>query len=159
MAVDIGAPANYEARGYGSGYTFICFDNPANEDGVLDTIQVAAYQNITGLRVGTFYLVSGTTYKCRDSVLLGDIVAGATRTFNGLSVNVVAGDFIGCYYTGGMICYTPPPHDGVVYYSGEAIDPGDQQTYATWDSDECLNLYGFSSVVAAFVGSRGFIIG
>ncbi|GAJ07462.1 unnamed protein product, partial [marine sediment metagenome] len=98
--------------------------------------------NITGLRVGTFYTTNGNTLKCRDSELIGDVEAGAERTFTGLSIAVVEGDYIGCYFTGGYIETDTSGFGGVWYITSEQIDPGDEATYSFLAGD-AISLYGY----------------
>ena len=141
MAIDIGAPAiNRGGWGY-YGYTRIGLTNPANGSGVIDTIEVWAVENITGLRVGTFYLVSGTTYRCRDSVTIGNVTAGSKQTFTGLSIDVVAGDYIGCYFVSGLIEYDTVGGAGNYSILGEYIDPNDQAVYTLY-AGVVDSLYG-----------------
>jgi len=131
-----------------SSYTAFNADNPANDTGALDTIKIWANTNITACRVGTFYLVSGTTYKCRDSATIGNVTAGSEQTFtedsesNPLAIEVEAGDFIGCFASGGAIERETSGYTGVyVNFSGESIDPGDEATY-TFLSGSCISLWG-----------------
>ncbi|MGA7677989.1 MAG: hypothetical protein WCA51_06420, partial [Dehalococcoidia bacterium] len=99
--ITVGDAAIDRASSLSFGNTYMSLGNPANAGGILDTAEVWAATSISGLRVGTFYLVSGTTYKCRDSMTIGSVTAGAKQTFTGLSLAVQQGDFIGCYFTGG----------------------------------------------------------
>jgi len=78
-----------------AGYTIIDLTNPANASGTITSIQIRAQTALTGMRVGTFYLVSGATYKCRDSATIGSVTAGSVQTFP-VQLTIVTGDFIGC---------------------------------------------------------------
>lgn len=129
-AIDVGPGAIARTDGFTSGYTIFSFDNPANAAGNLDTVELWFRTNGVGVRVGTFFLVSGTTYQCRDSVVIGAVTAGSKQTFSGLTnFDVTAGDYIGCYYTGGSIERGYAGGLGYAYCWGENIDPGDQGSY------------------------------
>lgn len=68
---------------------------PAN--GVIIQVQAWSANTISNAVVGTFELVSGSTYRCIDSQFIGTITGGAVRTF---AVNLKAniGCFIGMYW-------------------------------------------------------------
>ena len=119
---------------------------------MLHSVKVYAQTNMTGLRVGTFYGTNGNTLKCRDSVFIGDVEAGAERTFTELSITVEAGDYIGCYYTGaGRIERNISGFAGYWNISGEYIDPNDEAVYAFKDGD-AISLYGYGDIEAPPVG-------
>ncbi len=123
--IDIG-PGATDRTGQGlSENTSFMMDNTANDTGTLDTVEVWAYENITGFRVGTFYLVSGTTYKCRDSATIGAVTAGSKQTFTGKSIGVTTGDYLGAYFATGQI-EAGSGGTGRRYLVGEYIDPNDQ---------------------------------
>lgn len=141
-AIDIGPDATSRTAGAGAGSTFIMKANPANDSGVITSVDVWAYATITGLRVGTFYLVSGTTYKCRDSASLGSVATGSKQTFTGLAITVVAGDLIGFYITtSGSLMYSTSGGTGYFWVSGEYIDPTDSTSYTSQSSRD-MSLYG-----------------
>ncbi|GAJ16598.1 unnamed protein product, partial [marine sediment metagenome] len=48
-----------------SGDTHINKENPANASGFLHTVKVFTYSDVSGLIVGTFYLINGNQLKCR----------------------------------------------------------------------------------------------
>jgi len=98
--------------------------------------------------------VGGTNYKCRDSELIGDIVAGAERTIPDLSIDVVAGDFIGAYWASsdGIIEATSESGNGLYRTAGEYIDPEDEATY-TLASTRTPSLYGTGGEVVAYYHS------
>ncbi|GAI21510.1 unnamed protein product, partial [marine sediment metagenome] len=102
--IDIGAEPIDRISATAAFTTFVDKNNPANASGILHSIKIWAATNITGLRVGTFYLTNGNTLKCRDSELVGDVEAGF-HTLSELSIAVVEGDFIGSYFTAGGIEY------------------------------------------------------
>ena len=141
--IDVGAAAISRATGIGFGSTVIALDNPANLSGIISSVDVWANIAMTGLMVGTFYFVSGTTYKCRDSATLGSVAAGSKITFSGLAINVVAGDLIGYYLpSAGQIAASSSGGAGCLYLnSTKAINPGDSASYGTY-SNYAMSLYG-----------------
>ena len=140
-AIDVGAEAIDRSNAFGYPFTFIGLNNPANDTGIITSIEIWAYADITGLRVGTFYLVSGTTYKCRDSEAIAGTITAGSKVTKTVSIAVVAGDFIGCYYSGGQLDRSLTGYAGVYEVSGEYIDPGDQATYAL-QSGDAISLKG-----------------
>jgi len=140
--IDVGAIPTDRAASAPSGYTFVDKNNPANVSGTLRSVKVYAGTNITGLRVGTFYTTNGNTLKCRDSELIGDVEAGGERTFNELSITVVEGDYIGCYFTAGTIEADTAGFAGAWGIVGEYIDPNDEAEY-TFNAGYATSLYGY----------------
>ncbi|MBA7610511.1 hypothetical protein ES703_17719 [subsurface metagenome] len=125
-----------------SGWTDIDKTNPANASGTLHSIKVRAYTNVTGLIVGTFYRTNGNILKCRDSALIGDVEAGAERTFTGFSIAVEAGDYMGSHHTFGTIRADDVDGDGEWSIEGEYIDPGDEATYQ-FQAGCVVSIYGY----------------
>jgi len=146
--IDVGADPIDRAAGASPGYTRVDKNNPANASGTLHSVKVWAAGNISGLIVGTFYITNGDILKCRDSVLIGDVEFGAERTFTELSITVVEGDYIGCYFTDGSMERDTTGFAGVWTISGEYIDPGDEVTYSLYAGD-AMSLYGYGDIVAA----------
>lgn len=100
--IDLGTAAIDRPTYSIEGNTYIELDNPANLSGRITSVEIWADITLTGCKVATFYLVSGNNYSTRDYEAIADVVAGAKRTFT-VDLDVVAGDFIGIYYTGGRI--------------------------------------------------------
>lgn len=153
-AIDIGAAAISRAYGVSLG-TAISVDNPANLSGIITSVSVWAKTTIAGLRVGTFYLVSGTTYKCRDSAALGAVNTGSIQTFNGLSIQVVQGDLIGCYMSSGYIMLDGSGFGGVMNNGSEYIDPEDSASFSL-SAGYAMSLYGVGAEVA--LGNASFLL-
>ena len=141
IVIDVGSDPIDRAQYIAAGWTAIDKNNPANASGTLHTVKVHAFLSLTGLRVGTFYTTNGNKLKCRDSESIGFVLAGAERTFTGLSIAVEEGDYIGCYYTPGAIDSDPAGFLGIWSRYGESIDPGDQATY-TFSAGRAISLYG-----------------
>ncbi len=147
MAIAIGSTASDRTGSTNCfDYTMISFTGAANGTGTLDTIEVwlTSKAGTIALWVGTFFLVSGTTYQCRASVNLGDVAVGSKQTFTGLSIDVITGDFLGIKSragTGTTIEVDSTGGSGRGYVLGEYIDAGDQASY-TISANYIYSLYG-----------------
>lgn len=137
-AIDIGTPAIYQGAGGAATFTNINLGNPANLKGKITSVEVWALTDLTGFRVGIFYLVSGVTYKCRSSATIGNVTSGSKQTFP-VSLVVEIGDFIGAYWASGAI-ERGDSGGSRAYVAGEYLDPDDQAAY-TVDA-RLLSLYG-----------------
>lgn len=120
--------------------TYLTLDNPANNTGVLDTIEIWANTTMTDTKVGTF-LGSGSSWTNRDYEVIGTVTQGAKRTFTGLSINVATGDVLGTYYTGGRIERDNSGYAGIISNRGDEFGTG-EQSYSTSDEDGIMSLYG-----------------
>ncbi len=145
MAVDIGAEAIVRFENLASGWTFINKDKPASGAGEIISIDIWAGTNITGLRVGTFYVISGDTLKCRDSVIIAGTILAGSKVSKAVSISVEVGDYIGLYYTAGNVRRDQSGYAGLWILNTEKIDPGDQGNYTFLDGDAC-SLGGYISV-------------
>jgi len=82
----------------GDNLTYIDLANPADYTGKITSIQIWAAVSMASAKVATFYKV-GSNYTARDvSAALGAVASGAARTFV-VNLDVVAGDYIGIYFT------------------------------------------------------------
>lgn len=115
-------------------WTFMDLSNPSNYNGKIDTVKIWAKSNLAGCRVGTFYLVSGTTYACRDSVAIGSVTSGSEQTFTGLDISVNAGDYIGIYTSTGQCEANIAGGSGVYYSSGNKCVTGTSAVYSDYSS-------------------------
>jgi hypothetical protein len=117
-----------------SAYTEVSKDNPANADGVLDTFQtyISRVDSAGTLKLGTFS-ASGNTLTCRDSESAGTISSIGSKTFTGMTVNVLTGDYIGGSATSGDDINVDADYSGgagVWYKAAEYIDPSDSATFS-----------------------------
>ncbi len=146
--IDIGSPAINRAYDVTlGGRTEINNDNPANLDGIIDTVEIWAATTLNACRVGTFEKLNGNIFKCRDSVAIGTVTSGAKRTFSGLSITVKTNDYIGIYATVGKLEKDINLGNNWWFKVGEFIDPGDQQTYELMVNTYC-SLYGSGEELA-----------
>lgn len=124
------------------GYTIICLGNPAAGSGILTSVEIWAFTDISGLRIGTFYNDGGVTFVCRDSESIGNVVSGSKQIFE-VSINVQQGDYLGAYWLTGQMERSTEGEDGYYYVSGEYIDPSDSQDY-TLTADRAISIYAES---------------
>lgn len=120
----------------GAGYTLISLENPANDSGTIDTVELWYSTAATEQKSGTAH-GSGSTYTVRDYASIGAVSAGSKQTFSGLSIAVVSGDFLAAYATTGLIerdsCAT-----GNYYKLGDYFDAGETSGYSYLDdSTQC----------------------
>ena len=96
MPIDVGPGAiDRAASAGGQTDTWIDLDNPANESGTIDTVELWLVGGADNFKVGFFYNAGGTNYTCSSSATLGAVASGSKQTFSDLSLSVEAGDFIG----------------------------------------------------------------
>ncbi len=142
--IDIGAAAIDRPDSVSGTFTTLAFDNPANASGKITSVEIWAYSDMSGVRVGTFYLISDTTYKCRDSVVIGNVTPGSKQTFGGLSIAVEAGDLIGAFWTTGSIERDVSGCAGWYDISGDYTNPGDEGRYV-FSTGDAISLYGIGT--------------
>ena len=140
-AIDRGGNLNYN-------YTWVDATNPANDTGTLDTFEIFAtvLQSLSGTVVGTFS-GSGTSYDDRDYESIGNVNGGSKQTFTGKNCDVVAGDYIGIYYSGGKIERDNSGGGGIYYVSGNKFGSG-SATY-TVAANYVMSLYATGATAAA----------
>ena len=138
--IDIGSPAINDLGTFVSGYTIISKGNPANGSGEIKSVEIWANVNMTGVAVAIFNEVSENNFTARDHEVLSDIPAGSktTRTVN---LDVVAGDVIGIYYSGGKIEYRSVAGAGLWYCSGNQTSCVDK-AFTDYGDTKRISLYG-----------------
>jgi hypothetical protein len=140
--IDIGMPAIDRSGSVTGGYTEVDKNNPANESGTINKVRIYALSgyDMTDVEVGIFYIVSGNNLTTRDSAFIGTVVGGSVQTFD-VDLTVVAGDYIGLFWTGGRI---EKDESGAV---GDWRKGGDNipctNTLFSFYADRCVSLYGF----------------
>jgi len=104
-ALTVGSEAINRATSSGalSAHTVLDLSNPLNADGPITINELWFATSTTTLKVGLFRLVSGTTYKCIATATIGSVTQGSKQTKTGFTLNGLAGDYIGFYYTNGTI--------------------------------------------------------
>jgi len=128
-----------------SGYTYIYLASPAAVDGWITSFQVYFHTAPTLCKIGLFYLVSGSTWHCRNSITLEGVQSGTTYTISGLVMEVRAGDYIGFWHQGGTLARADSGGAGARYISGEYADPGDEASYSLISSGRILSVKGIGT--------------
>jgi hypothetical protein len=136
--IDVGDEAINRASQIVAGNTIVTVNNPANGTGVLDTVETWFATDAQGFKVGTFS-GSGTSYDDRDYETIGAVTSGSKQTFTGLSIDVEAGDFIGCYAAGGFIARSTIGYTAIYNVRGDKFGKG-SATY-TLQSGQAISLY------------------
>jgi len=139
LSVDIGSPA-IEGNFDDFETTNVNKDNPANASGRITSIEIWAATNITGLKVATFYVVSGNYLSARDVETIGAVTAGSIQTFE-VNLEVQEGDYLGCYFTGGTIACEEPDHSGYWYQAGDQTSCTNIEFVGT-ENISTMSLYG-----------------
>jgi hypothetical protein len=148
--IEVGPSAINRASATAAGNTVIDLANPANDTGNIDTLTCYVASATTNCKIGIFYLVSGTTYKCRSSYNAGSLGTGL-NTFTGLSLSVQAGDFIGVYTQAGTIDRADSGGTSC-YVVGEYCDAGDQASYTTSGQARIISVHGSGSTTTSSIG-------
>ena len=137
---DIGALAiDRPTGGYDPGYTDINLTNPANMSGTITSVDIYAVSILYNFIVGIFYLVSGTTYKCRSIYSIGTVSAGL-NTYP-VSLIVRYGDYIGHYYEGGKIEASTSEEGGIYDTEGNYVQVDSEHSYELY-AGHATSCYG-----------------
>ena len=127
--------------------------NPANASGTLTTVDIFVNDegdDMTGLEVATFFVVSGNSLSTRDSQSIpGTLMKGVKSTF-AVDLDVVAGDYIGFYCTAGYIERDTSGGSGVLYAGSDAI-PCVNQAF-TLVANNAVSIQGSGSTPAVASG-------
>lgn len=83
--------------------TCVNMGNPANLSGKITSVEIYTnWQGLTACKVATFFVVSGNYLSTRDYEVIGN-VPGDQKSIYPVNIDVVAGDYIGLYFTAGYI--------------------------------------------------------
>lgn len=135
--IDIGSSAENRTGTLNAVNTVINLVNPANVSGAITKVQIYCDSNLADCEVATFFLVSGTNYSTRDSVYIGTVTSGGTRTFD-VDLDVEVGDYIGIRTSSGSLDRSP---------SGGSIRSG------TGDYIPCTNVefpYSYDYIISLY---------
>jgi len=128
--------------------------NPANDSGIITSVEIFARTAMTNVKVATFYAVDATHFTTRDYEFIGDMSVGYHQ-FN-VNLNVKAGDYIGIYHSGYIEVGTSGG-DGFWYYDGNDMIPCINQAFSYYPSYQ-ISLYGTGETVAVGIKWNGVII-
>ncbi len=157
MAVDIGSEAIARTAQGGWPYTRINKNNPASKSGTITSIDIWAWQDITGLIVGTFYKMNGNTLKCRDSEAIPGTITAGSKVSKEVTLAVEIGDYIGYYFTKGYIWTDTTGYAGRWYKGGAYITPGDEEDY-TFNTGYTFSLGGYITPPLGWTGKISGVV-
>lgn len=145
MAIQTGMGA-LDRPTYGNvgGSTVIQVGNPATATGVLNSFEVYANTNLSGLKMGPF-VGSGTSWAVRDYVTIGTVTSGSKQTFTGVECGVEHFDCLGTYYTSGRIERTSSGGQGILSKSGDYFGGGTNTYTSTAGIDDSYYGTGISA--------------
>lgn len=99
--IDVGSVAINRSSIFETNYTVVDKSNPANNTGVITSIQIWASINMSGVIVATFSAIDNNL-TAHDSYVIGSVTAGSVQTF-AVDLGVTVGDYIGFYVLEGSI--------------------------------------------------------
>lgn len=141
--IDIGMEAiNRDSRAPAG--TLINRGNPANASGKITSVEIYANSDLKECKVATFYETDTNKFSTRDYEAIGTVTAGSKQTFT-VDLDVVAGDYLGIYYSGGYIEFDT---FGVGYWYIFSADhiPCTEQAF-TYRSSRTISLYGTGTTI------------
>jgi len=147
-AISIGAAASDRDSVAAKNTTVLDIANPANADGTIDTIEIWCDSNLSGCKVGIFYLTGTLTYKCRSAATIGSVTAGSKQTFSSLSLTCVTGDVLGIIFTNGDLDRADSGGSSA-YLSGDHCTVDDEGTYTA--GSRIYSVHGKSTTVTPTV--------
>ena len=141
--IDVGSPAVDRADYASENITYVTKENPANASGTIDTIEAWFDYSVTDLEVGTFIHEGSNYLSTRDSHYIGSVVAGAKRTYSGLSIDIETGDYIGYShgYGGHLARDTSGGSAGYWFKAGDSI-PCSSVLFTNSANPYLYSLYG-----------------
>ena len=147
--IDIGQPAIDRDITVGI-YTLVDKINPANASGTIISVEIWCATALENCEVATFYVVDGNNLSTRDTQAIGAVTAGSKQTF-GVDLSVEEGDFIGMYYTAGVMEKSTGAN-GYWFFAGDLI-PCTDQTFAVSSTGDAVSLYGAGTTSDIDIGS------
>lgn len=140
MAITIGDPDNcvnqtwYEP----ADYTILSLQDAVGADGTITKVYVYATADISVMKVGSFHLVSGTTYENtagRSTSRDLNATAGSCVDLSGDAdfdtFSVVSGEYIGCNFDAGQLERSTSGGSGATDYDNGAADFGASTSFGT----------------------------
>lgn len=141
VAVDVGAACISRGDAASNGYTRFSLNNRANANGTLTKLCIYTSSSITALHVGTFYQISGTTWKCRAaSGSLGNFASGKTENIV-IDLSVQTNDVIAFYNVTGTGVYWSNGSSDFYYTNANVISTNQQTVFNLSGSDLDFSCY------------------
>ena len=86
----------------------------------------------------------------RDYETIGAVTGGSKQTFSGLSIDVVTGDFIGCFYATGLIERSTSGYTAIYRAGGDKFGTG-SASYNLLAGD-AISLYATGETAGGYAG-------
>jgi len=143
--ITIGSAAINRAGYYNPGKTYVAKGSTANGTGTITSAEFYVQLELTGAKVAIFYVVAGNNLTARDfeTVQIGGQDPGvipvgfSTAT---VDLDVVTGDYIGLYWSGGGKLDVEVSGDGEWHKDGDQT--GCTDTLFNSQADRTMSLYG-----------------
>ena len=158
----VGRPAIDRTSSGWTDYTIVNQGLVANDSGIIDTVGIYSFSNLTGCKVIIFQQIDATHLTARSFASLADVVSGAERIItvdkngNPLSLNIVAGDLIGIYTTTGIVRRATSGFDNILYIVGDQ-SACSNKAFSTY-ADDCISIYGTGATGATGIKWNGVTI-
>lgn len=139
--IDIGSAAIDRSTFAEATWTIIDKNNPANASGTIISVQIYAVSgnDLADCEVATFIDEGSSVYSTRDTETIGAVTSGSVQTFPGLDMSVATGDYIGIYFSSGLV-ELDTSGAGWELKIGDNI-PCSSVTFAFY-ADRTMSLYG-----------------
>jgi len=146
--IDIGVAATDRGANAGATLTYINEDNPANDTGAIDEVEIFAWtiNDLADCEVATFTEGDTDVFSTRDTETIGAVTAGSKQTFSSLDMDVATGDYIGIYFSAGTIERDNTGYIGHWYAAGDNI-PCTDVTFSSL-AGRTISLYGTGETAA-----------
>lgn len=163
MAIDIGSNGGDKDGVTTLPHSYVHMGNVANDTGFINHIEIYTGGQAQDLKVGVFYITTGTSYICRNFVTLS--VSGSAGTkleFDApgdfTAFAVTAGDLIGCYGAVEVQLDTSGSYHSRHIETTDATDGGTHD-FIEYGADVELALYATGFVPGSIGGSLHMSMG
>ena len=144
--IDVGSIPVYSTSQWGGTRTLIDYSNPAEKDGKITSVEIYTGDNsITGLKVAIFKDNGGGSFTATNVVTIGNVASGAKRTFD-VDLDILIGEYIGCYFPTGDISVPSTGGNGI-YYTENGNDKTETTATYSFGPSYYLSLYGSGETV------------
>jgi hypothetical protein len=119
----------------------IIYRNAASATGKINTFNIWVNTDMPNLKIGVFSK-SGSNFTCRSYTTIGTATAGS-KSYTGLDLDVVAGDYIGTYWSTGGKIEADSGGGNYWFKSGDNFTNGSQSyTDNSGYSDDAFSING-----------------
>jgi len=152
--IDVGNPAINRNDFIPKNNTVIDKNVSADGSGKIKTIETYFLGNMTNVKVGIFYVVSGNFLTTRSNVTLGPVTGNSKQIItkdsggNDISLDVVAGDYIGVYFTAASGGIENTWLGGATWYLGGDKIPCTNQEFSFDATHYKTSIHGIGETIA-----------